>query len=426
MAVALLLSVGAIAVPLPARGATTFTVNRIGDQSDRNLANAACDVSTNTGNQCTLRAAIQEANDTPGADVINFNIASASKTIAPATPLPPITDPLTINGYSQTNAKVNSNAVGNNAVLKIVLDGINAGVDADGLVIEADNSTVRGLVIMRFDGSGVEITGNDNILAGNLIGTNGAGTEARKNTIGVTVRGSNNVIGGTTRASRNLVSGNDAYGVEIRDAAATGNVVRNNYIGTNKAGSAALGNGDHGVVIVFAPNTTIGGTTADARNVISGNDGNGVRQLGEDAGIVITGNYIGTNAAGTAAVANFYRGVTVEDSINPIIGGTVAGARNVISGNRLEGVDVVFTNGGTVQGNLIGTKADGTGDLGNGRKGIYIVAGGVVVGGSGSAANVISGNTDVGVHVNYSNETAPNQIMGNVITLNDLSGDLRL
>jgi parallel beta-helix repeat protein len=94
----------------------------------------------------------------------------------------------------------------------------------------------------------------------------------------------------------------------------------------------------------------------------------------------------------------------------------------VISGNRLEGLEFVFTDGGTAQGNLIGTKADGTGDLGNGRKGIYIVAGGVVIGGPGSAGNVISGNTDVGVHVNYSNETVPNQVIGNVIRSNDLSG----
>jgi hypothetical protein len=422
VAVALLLSLGAIAAPLPARGATTFVVNRIGDAPDRNLANAVCDVSTNTGNQCTLRAAIQEANDTPGADTITFHITSTSKTITPATPLPPITGPVTINGYSQTNAKVNTNAVGNNAVLKIILNGMNAGADVDGLLVQGNDSVIRGLIIQRFDGSGIEVTGARNVVAGNHIGTNGPGTESRENTTGVTVRGSDNVIGGTTPASRNLISGNDAYGVEIRDAGATGNFVRNNYIGTNKAGTAALGNGSHGVVIVNAPNNTIGGTTPEARNVISGNSNNGVRQLGADAGIVITGNYIGTNAAGTAAVRNVYRGVTVEDAINAIVGGTVAGARNVISGNGLEGLEFVFTNGGTAQGNLIGTKADGTGDLGNGRKGIYIVAGGVVVGGSGSAANVISGNTDVGVHVNYSNETAPNQVLGNVIRLNDLSG----
>ena len=86
----------------------------------------------------------------------------------------------------------------------------------------------------------------------------------------------------------------------------------------------------------------------EARNVLSGNLNNGVRQLGDDRDRHL-GNYIGTNAAGTAAVKNFYRGVTVEDAINPVIGGTVAGARNVISGNGLEGLEFVFTNGGTAR-----------------------------------------------------------------------------
>jgi hypothetical protein len=176
------------------------------------------------------------------------------------------------------------------------------------------------------------------------------------------------------------------------------------------------------LILLDGADNTIGGTASGARNVVSGNEGNGIILLNAGAGNVVQGNYVGTNAAGTAAVGNFYRGITVQESPDAVVGGSVAGARNVISGNRLEGLEFVFTDGGTAQGNLIGTKADGTGDLGNGRKGIYIVAGGVVIGGAGSAANVISGNADVGVHVNYSNETVPNQILGNVIRLNDLSG----
>jgi hypothetical protein len=115
LAVTLTLSVAAALVagaPVPVLGAATFTVNKIGDQADLNLTNAKCDVSTKTGNQCTLRAAIQEANDTPGADTINFKITSASKVIAPATPLPPITEQVTVNGYSQSGAVANTQAVG--------------------------------------------------------------------------------------------------------------------------------------------------------------------------------------------------------------------------------------------------------------------------------------------------------------------------
>src|SRR6187402_1470525 len=101
LAFLLALSAGA-AVSTPAFAATTFTVNRNGDASDRNITNSVCDVSTTSGNQCTLRAAIQEANDTGGQITINFNITSASKVITPASPLPVINRTVTINGYSQS------------------------------------------------------------------------------------------------------------------------------------------------------------------------------------------------------------------------------------------------------------------------------------------------------------------------------------
>jgi hypothetical protein len=420
---ALVAVVGALSIAMPASAATTFVVNRIGDQSDRNLANSVCDVSTSAGNQCTLRAAIQEANDTPGADTINFNITTTSKVISPATPLPPITEAVTINGYSQTGASANTLATGNDAKLKIVLNGVNAGAGTVGLDVLGSDSTIRGLVIHSFDSNGIRLGGGgDHLVAGNLIGTNTAGTEARPNTTGVFVTSPGNTIGGTSPAARNLISGNDGYGLRIDGAAATDNHVQGNYIGTNKSGTAGVPNDSHGVIVYNAPDNLIGGTVAGARNVLSGNGNNGIVLLGPVSGNTVQGNYVGTNAAGTAAVGNFYRGITVQEGVSAIVGGTVAGARNVISGNGLEGLEFVFTDGGTAQGNLIGTKADGTGDLGNGRKGIYIVAGGVVIGGTGSAANLVSGNADHGIHVNYSNETVPNQILGNVIRLNDLSG----
>jgi len=407
----------------PVLASATFTVNKTGDSSDNNLADSKCDTSATSGNQCTLRAAIQEANDTAGVDTINFNITSTSKTITPTSALPPITQPVTINGYSQSGASANSKATGNDAVLKIVIDGINAGADVTGLVVEGSDTTIRGLVIQRFDRYGIEVGGSgDHLIAGNFIGTNAAGNTARGNAVGLYISSQGNVIGGTTPAARNVISGNDAYGVRIEGANANDNQIQGNYIGTTKAGTAALANGDTGLILLDGADNTIGGTVSGARNVMSGNGGNGIKLLNAAAGNAIQGNYVGTNAAGTAAVGNFYRGITVQESPDALVGGTVAGARNVISGNRLEGLEFVFTDGGTAQGNLIGTKADGTGDLGNGRIGIYIVGGGVVVGGSGSAANVISGNTDVGIKVNFSNETIPNQVLGNVIRLNDLSG----
>ncbi len=138
--------------------AATFSVNRTGDAPDANLNNTACDSNTSqAGNQCTLRAAIQEANDTAAPDTINFNIGgnASVKTISPASGLPTIREALTINGYSQTGASPNTLAEGDDAVLKVQLNGTNAGPDTSGLRIEAADCTVKGLVINRFVGTGI-------------------------------------------------------------------------------------------------------------------------------------------------------------------------------------------------------------------------------------------------------------------------------
>jgi len=129
LALLLAASIGVLLAAKPAQAAT-FIVNRTGDAPDANLANARCDVdASQRGNQCTLRAAIQESNDTLGADEIRFNIVSAAsvKTISPTSALPTISESVTINGYTQTGASANTLAEGNDAVLKIQLNGVNAG-----------------------------------------------------------------------------------------------------------------------------------------------------------------------------------------------------------------------------------------------------------------------------------------------------------
>ena len=483
---AVVVAVGfALVRPAPALGATTFVVNKIGDAADLNLANSKCDSSSNSGNQCTLRAAIQEANDTAGADTINFNITSASKVITPATPLPPITGTVTINGFSQSGAAANTAALGNNAVLKIVLDGVGAGADADGLDIQSSNSVVRGLVIQRFDGSGILVSGDENNINGNFIGTDTAGTAARGNGSGVTIEGAANLVGGTSPGARNLISGNEIQGILIDGAPAAGNAVQGNYIGTTKNGAAALansvgvgvaegsntsiggtaagagnlisgnksgifspvhgagnkgtiqgnligtdatgsldlGNQNYGIWI-FGGRWTIGGTTAAARNTVSGNGIDGIYISGfASHGNVIQGNYIGTNAAGTSAVGNAGDGLDISNSKDNVVGGTTAGARNLLSGNAAAGLVVVGTqaSGNVAQGNLIGTKFDGTGDLGNASAGLKLGGPNNVIGGTSSAAaNVISGNGAEGMLL-YAFATG-NTVQGNVVRLNDLTG----
>ena len=88
------------------------------------------------------------------------------------------------------------------------------------------------------------------------------------------------------------------YGVFISDAGTTGNVVEGDFIGTDASGTQALGNAQSGVMIQNrATNNTIGGTSAGAGDVISGNGEIGIFVLASSS--LVEGNLIGTNAAGT-------------------------------------------------------------------------------------------------------------------------------
>ena len=241
-----------------------------------------------------MRAAIQQANATAGADTINFAIPGTGvKTIAVGAAglgaLPTITDPVTINGYTQPGASPNTKVVGNDAVLKIELNGANVN-SGDGLLIThvSGSSVIKGLVINRF-GEGISIKGDTvgNRIEGNFIGTDPTGTIDRGNTddgVNVFDGASENVVGGTTPAARNLISGNAVNAVFVSNA--TGNLIQGNYIGTDKTGTKSLPNGDvfggvTAVVISNSSGNTVGGTTAGARNLISGNNSDGVGIFGD-------------------------------------------------------------------------------------------------------------------------------------------------
>jgi trimeric autotransporter adhesin len=293
LAIALALVLATLAKP--AGAATTFTVNKTGDASDGNISDSTCDTSKKNGKQCTLRAAIEEANDTPGADIIEFDIGSGSslRTISPASALPDITDPVTIDGYTQRGARENTLEEGTDAVLKVELDGTNA-VGASGFRIDAADSTIKGLVINRFNSSGISVNGagNDgNRIEGNFIGTNAAGTADRGNSTGVSIgdQSADNTIGGTQPAQRNLISGNDGSGIGVAGTP-TRNEVSGNLIGTTADGSGDLGNGSTGVVL-FGPSNAVGGTEPGAGNTISGNGSDGVLVNGSSA----TGNSVLSN-----------------------------------------------------------------------------------------------------------------------------------
>lgn len=248
-------------------------------------------------------------------------------------------------------------------------------------------------------GVGVSIAGaGGNVIAGNWIGTDVTGSLANANFEGVVVENSdNNRIGGATAADRNVISGNGLDGV--RFAGGSGNVVSGNYIGVNAGGDAPLGNGLSGVNIEAGAAPIIGGTTGGAGNVVSGNGLNGVTVAG-GSGARVSANFIGTNAAGNAEIPNGLSGVNVTgDASNVLVGGTTALARNVISGNGQEGVLIDSTGtGNVVQGNYIGTNVSGMAEISNLGNGVSVAASGVVIGGATAAAgNLISGNDQNGV-----------------------------
>ncbi len=430
-----------------------------------------------TAGECTLREAIVFANANPGPDFITFNIPGAGvHTITPATPLPTISDTVSIDGYTQPGASENTLAGGDDAVVLIELDGSTSG--GSGLTISANDGSIRGLIVNRFstginlagsnnviegnfigtdaagssalaNGTGVSlasadnntiggtvpgarnlIAGNggagllinsasdDNLVQGNLIGTDLSGTIALENSSGVVVMGDRNIVGGTAPAAGNLVSGNDLAGV-LLSVGATENLVQGNFIGTDVTGTAPLRNGETGVTIDASSSNTIGGLTAAARNIISVNP-TGVLITNGATDNVVQGNYLGTDVTGFVDIgSDDIEGVLIEDSPANLIGGAEAGAGNLISTNftNIE-VQGAASIGNLIQGNLIGTDATGTAGLDFFGSGILLSdsSTGTTIGGPAGAGNVIAFN---GRGVTVSSGSTGNNIFGNAIFANE-------
>jgi CSLREA domain-containing protein len=422
-------------------GGETLTVNSNNDADD-GVCNAT---------HCSLREAINKANTMAGPVTIKFNIGGGGpRTIKPSFPLPAINVPVVIDGASQPFF--------NGTSPLIELDGsmTGGGGPLDGLVIRGGNSTVKSLAIIRFSGRGILINSiGHNSIEGCYIGINMYGLEAGNQADGIVVASDNNTIGGTTVGARNVISGNHGDGVMISGVL---NSIEGNLIGLNTAGTAVIGNQGDGVLIDGNINM-VGGSVPEARNIISGNTKNGIRInsdsdevqrnfIGTDisgtvplgnqmSGVYVFGtgaaqigginggniisanglfgiwlddstnaasvfdNRIGTDKLGTAALGNIKGGIRVGGT-NHQIGSSTAGTRNLISGNGGPGIAVMSTStGGKIQNNYIGTNLAGTAALGNGT-GIEVgLAAGdteVLIGGTPSAeGNVISGNLGDGV-----------------------------
>jgi hypothetical protein len=413
-------------------GTDSFTYQDIVSGQASNVATVTIEVrpktfvvtNTNDSGDGSLRQAILFANqsNSPPPDTIQFDIPGTGPfVITPLTGLPAITHPTIIDGYTQPGASVNTATQGDNATILIQLDGSQAGfTGANGLTIEAGGSTVKGLSITNFSfNAGIDLTGaGGDTISGDFLGTDPTGAASFVgNFIGVTVENAgNNLIGGTSPDARDLLSGNSSgYGIEMFNGT-SGNQVQGDLIGTDASGLHALGN-FYGILLFDAPSTSIGGTTTGAGNVISGNVVYGVFALqnfsngqGPDNS-VIEGNLIGTDATGAAALGNGSSGLELEAGANLVIGGTAAGAGNVISGNLFDGIGV-FTPGVLIEGNFIGTDAKGTIPVPNSASGIEVFTTGVTIGGiAAGAGNVISGNAQSGILLEFSD----NLVQGNFI-----------
>ncbi len=365
-------------VTLGAQG--TLVVNSTDDDGDATPGDGVCE--TATANECTLRAAIQEANAFAGGNEVAFaltgNASGVPYVIQPQTALPTITDPLTINGSTQAgNEGVCTTALASRPTYQVVLDGSALPNGTNGLVFSTGNSAVRGLNVrhfpeaaLLFDGDGAAV--EDIVVACNFIGTDETGLTAAANGVAVDV----------------------------------------NDVGAPGASSATM---------------RIGGTALQDANLISGNQ-RALRLLNTHW-TLIRGNYIGLKKNGTEALGNQFDGIQFDDgsSFNTV-GGSTAGAGNVISANR-NGVDfndfsgTQAGRGNVVVGNLIGTAADGTTDMGNRGVGVRIAAAesGQTIGRAG-AGNVIAYN-EIGVQVGT---TATTNITGIVIRENQIFANTAL
>jgi CSLREA domain-containing protein len=280
------------------------------------------------------------------------------------------------------------------------------------LDLNAVNAVVHGNFI------GTDVTGTAPIVPNDVQGIIDKGK-------GDTIGGQNGVtLGGSCTGDCNLVSGNNINGGIVINQAATNSVVQGNFVGTDVTGTKAITNGlsegYSGGIFTYAVGTLIGGTTPEARNVVSGNKGGGIQVDGVSA--VVEGNYLGPNSAGTAAIPVSGPGVLVYQADSAMIGGTTAGAANVISGasnNGGDGIEVYLSVNTQIVGNLIGTAPDGVTPLPNQFAGIYFLdqASNNIVGGQApGAGNVIAFNGGDGVRVDAN---VP-QVRSNTISRNSI------
>ncbi len=411
----------------------TWTVNTTSDAPDANVGNGVC---ATAAGQCSLRAAIENANVHSGNDLINFNIPGTGvQTIGLTDRLPNISDGsggVMIDGYTQPGASPNTSALASNAVLRIAIEGIGEEIELPAFFITSHGNIFQGLAVYDtwrkfwMNGPGAY----DNLIAGNFIGTDPSADFESPNFIGPSL-GSvvmdsgahDNQVGDRTLAGRNIISAGPRSGINITQEDTSNNVVVNNIIGLSPDGQSRLSNATHGVDIdQGASDNTVGGLGALERNVISGNSNIGVEITHEltTTGNQVIGNFIGTDLTGNTSPAfarNTNEGIHIDDGP----GATVI-TDNVIGGNGLSGILIegYDTRDTIIARNRIGVSLNGTA-IPNGVVGIGVTyrAYRTTIG----PDNIIA-NHPVGIRMDVERENIQNRITRNSIYDNGFGIDL--
>jgi len=406
---------------------SALVVDSAGDEPDSNLTDGVCKT---VNNNCTLRAAIMEADLSD--DISKITFANVTQ-INPTSALPLLT---------AGNTHINGEGL-------VTLDGSNINENSISGILIRDSSAniIQGLKIQNFwfgitinshqgssthniigllntgpgDGSkrniiilnkvGIKVSGinaSKNTISGNYIGMNGDGQTPGSNEFGVSISSDahDNLIGSIsgTGVSQgwNLISGNSEAGIYLSEGFQ--NHITGNYIGTNLAGTSAVGNFD-GIRITNGSKNNIIGISSSGEgnlNLISGNLRNGIDIMDQDSYTnVIAGNFIGTNFDGSSALGNGWSGITNKGDANRI--GTNGDGSydqletNVISGNGTTGINL-SSNGNQVSGNMIGVDSTGLVGIGNALSGISVNGSDNLIGSNGDGVadederNVISAN----------------------------------
>ncbi|MGI8680929.1 MAG: CSLREA domain-containing protein [Mycobacteriales bacterium] len=414
--------------------AASFTVTTVADAADTNIGNGACRTSAGT---CSLRAAIQEANALTGANSIRFAIPGGGvHTIVLTKGLPSLTDQTggtSVDGYTQPGASPNTDPLIDNARIMVEIKG-NGATDFDALAITSAGNTIRGVSMYNARREvwiyGPGAVGNS--IVGCFVGTDATGTfvtpAIQLEAIGIKIEqdAPDNRVGGPASADRNVVSGNGRQGIAMWHNRTDRTVIQNNIVGLSPDGTRRVPNRKHGIDLNFgASETVVGGTGPGERNVVSGNDDDGIEvsHTSATANNTIRGNFIGSDVTGTtasAATANANVGVFLEDGVSANLI-----TNNIIVNNTLGGVTIInggvngASKGNVIRDNSIGVSANGTA-LGNGRFGVTMNGSGNAVG----PGNVIRFNDGAGVRIDET-DASGNTITQNVIADNTgLSIDL--